>query len=491
MTNYQGSMVARVEALLADMETRAIPEISALVAAAGKQLREPLRVAVAGRIKAGKSTLINALARAPIAATDATECTQVVTWYRHGTTARAWAVTTDGDFVAVPYRQTSHSATVDLAAVDLAEVTRLDIELPIDDLRQITIIDTPGTASISQQISARALEYLIEGPTPEAPDVVIYMMRHAHEQDLQFLEAYGETLPADADPLRALGVLSRADEIGHGRADAMHIARHLSNCAYDDLPAMVASVLPVAGLLAFTAATLTDDEYTQLSQLAALQADMLDVLLRSVGSFTRQWAAVPVPAEDREELLQRFGLFGLRTALHLMAAGLIADIDQLKRWLIDSSGLEPIREIIFGQFAGRADVLRAARAVGVIERLASTIEDEHVSRRVLTDLDAIKANSYELDEISHLRSLQLAEQPRISDNDRHLVVTCLGGHGTADHIRVDVDDDATPATLGEAARRRLAELDQVRSARGEARHAVRAAQASMRNLLDRLTSTTS
>ena len=46
------------------------------------RLDEPLRVAIAGKVKAGKSTLLNALVGEQVAPTDAGECTRVVTWYR-------------------------------------------------------------------------------------------------------------------------------------------------------------------------------------------------------------------------------------------------------------------------------------------------------------------------------------------------------------------------------------------------------------------------
>src|SRR5688572_3535471 len=50
---------------------------------ASMRLAEPLRVAIAGRVKAGKSTLVNALVGERLAPTDAGECTRIVTWYRH------------------------------------------------------------------------------------------------------------------------------------------------------------------------------------------------------------------------------------------------------------------------------------------------------------------------------------------------------------------------------------------------------------------------
>jgi predicted GTPase len=50
------------------------------------RLDDPLRVAIAGRVKAGKSTLLNALVGEELAPTDAGECTKIVTWYRDGVT---------------------------------------------------------------------------------------------------------------------------------------------------------------------------------------------------------------------------------------------------------------------------------------------------------------------------------------------------------------------------------------------------------------------
>src|SRR5881392_1203125 len=52
------------------------------------RLSEPLRIAVAGMVKAGKSTLLNAMIGEEIAPTDTGECTRIVTWYRYGHTPR-------------------------------------------------------------------------------------------------------------------------------------------------------------------------------------------------------------------------------------------------------------------------------------------------------------------------------------------------------------------------------------------------------------------
>src|SRR3954463_8710066 len=53
-----------------------------------RRLDQPLRVAFAGRLKAGKSTLVNAVVGRRIAPTEAGECTRVGTGFRYGTAAR-------------------------------------------------------------------------------------------------------------------------------------------------------------------------------------------------------------------------------------------------------------------------------------------------------------------------------------------------------------------------------------------------------------------
>ena len=66
------------------------------VAELARRLDEPLRVAIAGKVKAGKSTLLNALVGEELAPTDAGECTKIVTWYVDGIAYRVTLHPNDG-----------------------------------------------------------------------------------------------------------------------------------------------------------------------------------------------------------------------------------------------------------------------------------------------------------------------------------------------------------------------------------------------------------
>jgi len=67
---------------------------------------------VAGRVKAGKSTLLNALVGEELAPTDAGECTRVVTWYQDGLTYRVTIDPKEGP--STPARFTRHAGVLEI-----------------------------------------------------------------------------------------------------------------------------------------------------------------------------------------------------------------------------------------------------------------------------------------------------------------------------------------------------------------------------------------
>src|SRR5262249_62118649 len=121
-------------------------------------------------------------------------------------------------------------------------------------LRRATLIDTPGIGSLSERVSRRAWELLAPDDEETPADAVLYLMRHLHAKDLEFLHAFHDTEVSRPNPVNAIGVLSRADEIGVGRVDAMSSARRVAARMATDanVRRVVQTVVPVAGLLAET-----------------------------------------------------------------------------------------------------------------------------------------------------------------------------------------------------------------------------------------------
>ena len=133
------------------------------------RLHGPLRVAIAGRVKAGKSTLLNALVGERLAATDAGECTRLVTWYQNGLTYDTHAVGHDGSTHALAFHRVDGALFIELGALDPTTIERIVVTWPSSALREVTLIDTPGLASIDDSNSLRTRGFLAMGEDRPMP----------------------------------------------------------------------------------------------------------------------------------------------------------------------------------------------------------------------------------------------------------------------------------------------------------------------------------
>ncbi|HVM14765.1 MAG TPA: dynamin family protein, partial [Egibacteraceae bacterium] len=181
------------------------------------RLHEPLRVAVAGKVKAGKSTLLNALVGERIAPTDAGECTRVVTWYRDGRHPRIVLYPHAGPPIPLPVDRRNGALRIDLGHVPVDAVHHLMVDWPAQSLRTATLVDTPGIESLSTESGRRTWDFLDpDEDTPTEADAVIYLMRHLHATDGSFLESFRDQGVARAASVNTIAVVSRADEVAGG-----------------------------------------------------------------------------------------------------------------------------------------------------------------------------------------------------------------------------------------------------------------------------------
>ncbi|CAM3517296.1 dynamin-like GTPase family protein [Mycobacterium frederiksbergense] len=434
-----------IAAYRADPMYRQRPDVHAELERIERRLNEPMRIALAGTLKAGKSTLVNALVGEDIAPTDATEATRIVTRFRHGPSPKVTANHRDGGRSNVPIARAAgdqqRSLTFSFSGLNPEDVEDLDVEWPAAELIDTTIIDTPGTSSLSRDVSQRTLRLLIPQDGVPRVDAVVFLLRTLNAADIALLKQIGELVGGSSGALGVIGVASRADEIGAGRIDAMLSARDVATrfTAEMDKTGICQAVVPVSGLLALTARTLRQSEFVALEKLAGVPPAELAKAMLSVDRFVREDAALPVDAATRAALLERFGMFGIRISIAVLSAG-IADSVALADELLERSGLIALRDVIDQQFAQRSDLLKAHTALLSLRRFVQ-VNPIYAGRQILADIDPLLADAHAFEELRLLSQLR-SRPTTLTEDEMSSLRRLIGGSGTDAASRLGLGPDA-------------------------------------------------
>lgn len=445
------SLTASIDALLVRAEEQAVTDdVRAQLSEARQRLSGPLRLAIAGKVKAGKSTLLNALVGEELAPTDAGECTKIVTWYAEGHARQVVVHPLTGPPAVRPWSRDDGAIDVDLGDWDAADVDHIEVAWPSRRLHELTLLDTPGIASISTEISERTHRVLsAEDDRAPVADAVLYLMRHTHASDVRFLEAFHDDELAHGTPVNSVGVLSRADEIGSCRLDALEVAAGIARRYEADprLRRLCPVIVPVDGLLAFASISLREAEFAMLAALARASEQETAELLLTVDRFVERPARLT--ELERAHLLDRFGLFGVRLAVALVRDGTCPTSGELAAVLAERSGLDRLRTVVLQQFLQRSRILRARSALSILRDILRT-GGCHDSPTLAAELEQISAGTHEFEEVRQLSALR-SGQLRLSEAQMTELDLVLGGSGHDAGSRLGLPPDATPQEVRAAA----------------------------------------
>ena len=416
-----------------------------------ERLDQPLRVAVAGRVKAGKSTLLNALVGERLAPTDAGECTRIVTWYEDGHTYQVRAHLDNAAPRQLRFARENGQLDINLGELKAEDVKELVVTWPAQALRAVTLVDTPGIGSLTEATSRRTWDLLVPEEEETPADAVVYLMRHLHAGDVEFLRAFHDSEVSRPSPVNAIGVLSRADEIAVGRLDSMASARRVASRlgADPNVRRLVQSVIPIAGLLAETAVTLTEEEVGQLRMVADLEVPDAEELLLSADRFVSSRQELGLTELERTSLLERFGVFGVRLATTMLRRGVAGTATDLARELAERSGLNDLQDLLSSLFFERRDVLKCRSALLAVAEVlrAQTLPG---SDAVAAEVESVVASAHPFNELRVLSGLRSGwvsgKEEVVAELER-----VIGGAGGLTHQRLRLPSDAPGKELTAAA----------------------------------------
>ncbi|HYH84900.1 MAG TPA: hypothetical protein VEX60_05410, partial [Pyrinomonadaceae bacterium] len=262
----------------------------------------------------------------------------------------------------------------------------LDYFLPLAFLKQVTLVDTPGTEAVVSEHQHRTAEYLrLSGQLRERQasetrhlshnaDAVIYLVGEVGKaNDQALLDEFTKVAGGDARALNAIGVMARIDlqlEIIDRRVElSQKIARQLQDS--------LNTVVPVSAMIYREHGRLTaaggGGLVKLIETLERIPAARLTMLLKNPKFFRDyDFTDCPVTKEERRALLGETD-WAVFTAIAREAARPGADVGAVAARLKEIAGFEPLREILKRHFMERGHILRCHRIIRDVKAVLDEI----------------------------------------------------------------------------------------------------------------------
>ena len=231
------------------------------------RMREPMQLAIVGRISSSKSTLVNAiLGKAEVVRTGHEAETFNVSWLKYGDDNAPIVVHfKNGKTQTIARNEWADWASHQGQQSLKAEVKYIEVTSSYEMLKYINIIDTPGLDATSRVDSENTIEFL-KTVNPDA--VILLFSKSLSEDTLKLINEFqnSETnMSFSINPMNALGVLSKVDmnwDIMNDKdpikASDNAVKRTLSSRS--DVNKVLFRILPVSALMGLSASIITGED---------------------------------------------------------------------------------------------------------------------------------------------------------------------------------------------------------------------------------------
>lgn len=337
-----------------------------------KSVIHPFNIAVFGRMKTGKSTLINALVGRRLAVTGVEEATATVNVLTHsdhpGSFVAHWKDSPPETF-PIEAVQTQWNGKTDDVLERVRRVSYLELFSDADSLKLCEITDTPGTGSEESTHEDVVQNFLAATEKHgRRADAIVYVFPPVgRESDIGNLETYrrNNCLP-DSDPYNSVAVLHKWDHIFWENGGDMSDIRGKAARLKGIMSSAVADVIPVSAPLALAATEAPDAFWAQILDLCRSTAwPTLEEWLGRDGKWDRDDArrrvrrAYPLPWPSFQVIVREI-------ARNLDMCG---DVSAARTRVRLLSGIETFKDFLDANFFKRSELIRQKQVYAEILRV--------------------------------------------------------------------------------------------------------------------------
>lgn len=364
-------------------------------------VKRPFNIAVFGRMKTGKSSLINALLGKDLAITGVEETTATVNVISHSDDAALRDKFTvhwkDRPPETFPLERLAGDWSGKSKEVVEKVAKTAFIQLYSDDpaLEYHEIIDTPGTGSVVSDHEKVAQAFL--DPSVQEgrkADALVYVFGiNGRETDEENLKTFREGCLPSSRPYNSVGVLHKWDATYWNSGGDWNEIRSKAERLKWQMSSVVADVIPVSAPIAAIAARASDEDLAAILAIITTKGPKrIDELLQDDEDWNDD--------ADCRALRKRFLVPWICFRVCIREAIFLGDgatADSLRSRLRDLGGLDQLRSFLDRNFFKSAQLIRQRQQYARFLR----VKDEAYAK-IADRLEELKADSEKWDELFEL-----------------------------------------------------------------------------------------
>ncbi len=359
----------------------------------------PFNVAVFGRMKTGKSSLINALIGRRLAITGVDEATATINRLTFASGAeqlgcfKAHWLDSSPETFPVSRLKTDWNGKAPEVLERIKRVKYLELFADAEWLRDVQVTDTPGTGSTASEHEDVAQQFI----NGKSSDALIYVFPPVgRETDGKDLESYRKGCLPGSTPYNSVAVLHKWDDIFWGNGGDWDDICAKAARLHEQMASLVAEVVPVSGPLALVAQAAPQDFWDAACNLLAAFPD--EKALKQALMADRLWKSKPAQGALYEKAHEEYDMpwASFRIMLRELYRKQCRTAEESSRCITALSGIDNLREMLDKRFFKQAAIIH-------LRRTRSLVRDdvEKIRTTMQTAAEALEADAGMLDEVAN------------------------------------------------------------------------------------------